>query len=541
MAPHKKNTGKKGHVPAKHQGAAHVSSWWKLMTYLFGVLFFGLIATGIYAYTNPQVLKDIDALFKASVVQDNAEKFCHDMLFADAPKGGMFEIDEFVCQQGVIVPVEILYDGTCPECLPANIENTLKIILPTSVITKTDVATLKNTEILINTLPYIIIDEKVEKTDAFELIAGKAPKVGTHYYLNPSVIVNSPRTTLLMPDIDNIPVKGVNEAPVTIIEFVGTTCPACGTFTSEIWPELKKNYIDKKIVQYYSKLIPIGEDEELAKAAADAALCAFDQGKYFEYLEKMLSVEPDWDTVALKKMASELKLGAKEFETCLKEKRLRHIAEESLSDLQTLGINSIPSYMVGNKIITGPVSMATLQSLIEGELQKHRAASPETQDQNVEPVMGEGQLEIRVYGDYACGSCAEEWFSLKEAVLEKLDAVKVTFIHTPNPENASGEAAANAAECAMTQGKFWEYMQLLFENQSDLRTSILERLGMEAGFGGDFNACVRASLMLPEVRNDMELAKNHGVEKAPAYFIDGQKIEPKTTKDGWLSEINKKL
>lgn len=537
MTPHKKHAGKKG-----HKNTVHVSSWWKLMTYLFGVLFFGLVGTGMYAYTNPQVLKNIDALFKASVVQDNAEKFCHDMLFADALKdGGMFEIDEFVCRQGVIVPVEILYDGTCPECLPANIENTLKIILPTSVITKTDVATLKNTEILINTLPYIIIDEKVEKTEAFELIAGKAPKVGTRYYLNPSVIVNSPRTTLLVPKTDNIPAKGVKEAPVTIIEFVGTTCPACGTFISEVWPELKKDYIDKGIVQYYSKLIPVGEDEELAKAATDAALCAFDQGKYFEYLGKMLSAEPDWGTEALEKMASELKLGAKEFEICLKEKRLRNIAEESMSDLQALGINSIPSYIIGNKVITGPVNMATLKSLIEGELQKHMAASPEAKDQNVEPVMGEGQLEIRVYSDYACSSCAEEWFSLKEAVLEKLDAVKVTFIHTPNPENASGEVAANAAECAAAQGRFWEYMQLLFGSQNDLRASVLERLGVEAGFGGDFSACVRGSLMLPEVRNDMELAKNHGVEKAPAYFIDGQRIEPKTTKDGWLSEINKKL
>ena len=520
----------------------HLSPWWVFWTYLFGILFLGLIVGGAYTYHNPDIIKKIDDKIGASILGENVEKFCDEQLFRDKKDSTeLFEVNGFVCQSGSIIPVEIVYDSECEECLPINIENTLKLLMPTSVITKVD-ARGQGAGIPVGTLPYVIIDKKVEGTSAMKKLGEKLFNAGEKYLLNTNTIVNAPRTLITEINMVNSPFKGDKKAPLTVVEFIGTECPACASFSQDSWGKIKEILIDQNLIKYTSKMLPIGEDEERAQMFANAALCANDQGKYFEYINEFYSFDGEKDEDVLIKMAGTIKLGETEFEKCLEEKRFNKTAKSFISELQKLEINTIPSYLIGNRIYTGPLSFETLEQLVNNELQR-KDLKEDVKEENIndEPVLGGGDLEIQVYSDFDCNQCRIDWQMLQTAVQDMKDQVSITFSNFPDSINAYSELAAVAGECAVSQGNFWEYMNFMFDNQGNLRREMLEQLGRQSGFGGEFIACVRASEMLPEVYSDLETAKLAGIENTPTYIIDGEVISAPSSVDGWKELINEKL
>ena len=549
-----KKTAKKKAIPRKkavarkaiHHRASHrhLSPWWVFWTYLFGILFLGLIVGGAYTYYNPGIIKKIDDKIGASILEDNVEKFCDEQLFKDK-KGtmGLFEVNGFVCQSGSIIPIEIIYDSECEECLSPSIENTLQLLMPTSVITKVD-ARGQGAGIPVGTLPYVIIDKKIEGAPAMQILGEKLFDAGEKYLLNASTIADTPRTVITEINLTGSPFKGDTEAPLTVVEFIGTKCPACASFSQDSWEEVKEILIDEDMIKYVSKILPIGEDEEQAQMVANATLCANDQGKYFEYINKLYSFDGEKDKDVLVEIAGTVKLGGTEFKTCLEEKRFNTTIKSFISELKKLEINTIPSYLVGNRLYAGPLSFEELEKLVNDELQR-RAANQETKIEaeniNDEPILGTGDLGIQIYSDFECNQCYIDWQMIKEAIKDQEDRVAITFTNFPDQTGAYSELAAIAGECAVSQGNFWDYMNLLFDNGGNLRPDNLERLGVQSGFGGEFTACMRASETLPEVYSDIETAKLAGVEKAPVYIIDSEIIEAPDSIDGWKELINEKL
>ncbi len=87
------------------------------------------------------------------------------------------------------------------------------------------------------------------------------------------------------------------------------------------------------------------------------------------------------------------------------------------------------------------------------------------------------------------------------------------------------QKAAEASECADDQGKFWEYHDLMFANQSALDVDSLkgyaEQLGLDAG---KFNDCLDSGEQSSEVQKDYEDGQNAGVSGTPNFFINGQLV-----------------
>jgi protein-disulfide isomerase len=340
--------------------------------------------------------------------------------------------------------------------------------------------------------------------------------------------------------LEGAPVKGDAEAPLTIIELIGTQCPACANFTKDSWRQVKEDLIDEGLVRYISKVLPVGEDKEEAKQIANAMLCANDQGKYFEYLSEFYFFDGEMNKDILIRTAGAVGLGETEFELCLDEKRFDETTTSFVAELGKLGINTVPTYIIGNKIHNGPLSFEKIEQLVDNELQRRGVAGEVgVENMNDEPVLGEEGIEIQVYSDFDCTSCRLDWEMLSEAA-DGL-AVRLVFSNLPDPAHPYSQLAAVAGECAVSQGNFWEYMNLMFDNQEDLRRTTLERLGTQIGFGGDFQNCVRANETLPEVQYDMEAAQLAGIEKTPTYVVDGEVVEAPDSVEGWKSLINEKL
>jgi protein-disulfide isomerase len=528
----------------KAESKKHISPWWVFWTYLFGALFIIAVTAAGYALNNPGVLGTLDGYFGASILEDNAEDFCQDLYFeAQESREGLFEVDGYVCQKGVIVPIEIVYDSECPECLSPAIENTLKLAMPTSVITKRDIRAEGSGGIVFNSLPYAVIGSEIESTEAMAAFANKMSKVGDVYVMNTSAITNAPRSVVMDIEKDNIPSKGVDSADIKIIEYTGTQCPSCKNFLDGVWDKIIDEYVETEHAQYFSKIIPVGDDEEMANKSANAMMCANDQGKYFEYLKEVLSIEDEVDEEKLLIAADQVGLGPAEFEHCIEEKRFDEVAKNNASDIQKLGISTVPTYVIGNKIYAGPLTYNAISTIIGNELIRHGVLQ-EGLEENMqdEPSWGTGDLEINVYSDFVCVQCAIDWRMLREATIGLEDKVKIIFTNYPNERNAYGEAAANAGECAAAEGDFWNFMELMFSNQSDLRTTTLERYGLQVGFGGSFQACVRGNVYLPEVEHDIVQAELADVSNTPTYFIGGgELLNVPDSVDGWRELIEQRL
>jgi protein-disulfide isomerase len=83
--------------------------------------------------------------------------------------------------------------------------------------------------------------------------------------------------------------------------------------------------------------------------------------------------------------------------------------------------------------------------------------------------------------------------------------------------------AANAAECAREQGKFWEMKKVLFANQRALAKDQLPTYAKQAGVDmGRWKSCFEAEKYKQRIQNDQRLAMSLGARGTPAFFINGR-------------------
>lgn len=88
-------------------------------------------------------------------------------------------------------------------------------------------------------------------------------------------------------DLSDSPVRGDSNAKVTIVEFSDFECPYCHQFYNTTYLRLKTEYIDTGKVKFVYKQFPLNSIHPNAQKAAEASLCAHEQGKFWEYHDKL--------------------------------------------------------------------------------------------------------------------------------------------------------------------------------------------------------------------------------------------------------------
>jgi protein-disulfide isomerase len=181
--------------------------------------------------------------------------------------------------------------------------------------------------------------------------------------------------------IDNSPVKGDADAPVTVIEFSDYECPYCKRSYQEMLPQLYEEYVDTGVVKFVFRDLPLYFHDPAATTNAIAAHCARDQGDddtYFAYHDLI------FDNTALNgqgvgegkltELATSLGLNADEFDKCMEDGDFADVVASNLAYAQTVGANGTPTYFVGKstpngvikgEIVVGAVPYATMKTVIE--------------------------------------------------------------------------------------------------------------------------------------------------------------------------------
>lgn len=164
----------------------------------------------------------------------------------------------------------------------------------------------------------------------------------------------------------------------------------------------------------------------------------------------------------------------------------------------------------------------------------------------------DAQVTLVEFSDFECGHCANAYRALKEVLPRYQRDVLVRFHHFPldpacNPSvkhslHQYACLAAMASECAATQGRFWEYHDLLFENQSNLDRDSLITYAQRVGLDRDaFVACLDSDAPRQAIARDVAEGIRLGIESTPTIFVNGRTITgaPRADALGYAIQIER--
>jgi protein-disulfide isomerase len=149
------------------------------------------------------------------------------------------------------------------------------------------------------------------------------------------------------------------------------------------------------------------------------------------------------------------------------------------------------------------------------------------------PVLGKADAPVALveFSDFQCPYCARVVPDVK-ALLEKYpDKVKLVFKHFPLDFHQNARPAAIAAMAAQEQGTFWQFHDIVFQNQATLDPSKLEEFAKQAGldvarFKKDYAA--KAAEYDKRVAADIQLGAQSGVQGTPSLYIGGKKVRDRS-------------
>lgn len=152
------------------------------------------------------------------------------------------------------------------------------------------------------------------------------------------------------------------------------------------------------------------------------------------------------------------------------------------------------------------------------------AFSIATDDQ---PAKGNPKALVTIveFTDLECPSCARQHPVLERIVSEFGDRVQLVVRDFPLSQHANARKAAEAAEAAREQGKYWEYVSVLFRNQSALGIDKLKHYATELGLDRTrFDASLDSGKFAEKVQRDVLDGRKLGVNGTPTLYINGRRV-----------------
>lgn len=142
-------------------------------------------------------------------------------------------------------------------------------------------------------------------------------------------------------------------------------------------------------------------------------------------------------------------------------------------------------------------------------------------------LLGQAAAKITLleYGDYECPTCERAYPIVKQALKEIGSHVRFAFRNFPNSSiHPHAAIAAQAAEAAAAQKKFWPMHDILYEHQKDLADHDITHFALLIGLElYRFEADLAAERFAKRVADDYASGQTSGVHKTPTFFVNGRK------------------
>jgi protein-disulfide isomerase len=163
---------------------------------------------------------------------------------------------------------------------------------------------------------------------------------------------------------------GDPNAPVKVVEFADFQCPYCQLYWQQIEPTIIQKYISTNKIYYtYSPMAFLGQE---SIDAAEAAYCANDQGKFWEYRDYLFTNHTgenvgDFTQDKLISMAKKMNLDVSSFTSCLTTGKYAQAVNDANTYASNQGVNSTPSIMVNGKVYSADKAVQAIEDAIAGK------------------------------------------------------------------------------------------------------------------------------------------------------------------------------
>jgi len=178
------------------------------------------------------------------------------------------------------------------------------------------------------------------------------------------ILLDPPRIKVNVPS--DAPSKGPAAAAVTLVEFSDYQCPFC---------KRAHDTIEQLVAAYPKDIRLVFMDYPLpmhnrAAAAAEAARCAGEQGKYWEYGDNLMKAAGDLSDDNLKARATELSLDAGAFETCISSTKHEPAVQSDFTEGNRVGVSGTPTFFINGRMIVGAKALDDFKQIVDDEIRR---------------------------------------------------------------------------------------------------------------------------------------------------------------------------
>ena len=169
------------------------------------------------------------------------------------------------------------------------------------------------------------------------------------------------------------PRKGSEDAPVTIVEFSDFECPYCRSVLGDLRRVLAQYGSDVALVY---KHMPLPTHPNAFKAA-QAAVCADQQGKFWEYHDGLFQ-SADLENESLARLAADVGLRTDRFRECMTSEGSATAVRSDVRAARQAGVQGTPTFLINGKVVANSSELGELRAAIDEALRQHRVAQAST-------------------------------------------------------------------------------------------------------------------------------------------------------------------
>jgi protein-disulfide isomerase len=377
------------------------------------------------------------------------------------------------------------------------------------------------------------------------------------------------------------PSKGPATAKVNIVAFSDFQCPFCSRVVPTM-AKIEKEY--PKDVRFFFRHNPL-EFHPNAPLAAEAAVAAEAQGKFWEMHDKMFANQQNILRPDLEKYAGEIGLDVGKFKAALDSGAGKARVSQDLALARQIGVQGTPNFYINGRNLQGAQPFEEFKKVIDdeitradkilargtpigqlyttfmagaktgpsapaapapGQAPKGPGAGAEIYKVTVgdAPTKGSKQPKVTIveFSDFQCPYCSRVNATLETLVKDYGNDVSLSFRHNPLPFHNNAMPAALASEAAREQGKFWQMHDKMFANQQNLDRPTLDKLAQEAGLNmAKYKEAMDKEKGKERIKRDMDDAAKFGARGTPNFFINGRNFRGAQPLEAFKGVIDEEL
>jgi len=365
-------------------------------------------------------------------------------------------------------------------------------------------------------------------------------------------------------------VRGSADALVTIVSGSDFECPYC----QRVIPTLDQIAADYgSDVRFVFMHNPIRYHKR-AMPAAIAAECAGEQGRFWEFHDRLFAKPKELDEQHLQAYAAAEQLDVASWDSCVESKRPEQKIVADQAFLISKGAVGTPAFFINGRYLGGAQPIDRFKTLIDEELAKAKRliasdgfqrsdyyekvvvargetkverapARPPARRRPPRPrtgpdpaktysvpikggqVRGSNKALVTVVeaADFQCPFCAKVQSTLERVAREYKNDLRLVYLHNPLGFHKRAMPTSIAAECAGDQGKFWEFHDLAYANMRALEDADLEAYASQLGLRmRKWRACVDGEHPKALILEQQKLLTSLGARGTPSFFINGRFI-----------------